>query len=108
MELDMFKGSIDILMLCILKNQDSYGYEISNIIKEGSKCIYEIGEGTLYTALNRLEKKLLIDSYWRIENNRNRKYYTITDTGLVHLQERIKNIKNLNLLIEKLYMNIRD
>lgn len=104
MNIEIFKGSIDIFILCILNSKISYGYEISKIIKEKSDDSYEIGEGTLYTSLKRLENKKLINSFWEIEkkNNMNRKYYKITDLGKDYLKEKILGIKNFNVLLDKM------
>lgn len=102
MDLEILKGTIDILILCALKSKTSYGYEISKLIKENSNNSYEIGEGTLYSSLKRLEQKELIFSCWKLIDERNRKYYTITELGESYLQKKILGIKNLNILLNKL------
>lgn len=102
MDIEIFKGSIDVLILCTLQSRTSYGYEIIKLIKEQSNDIYEIGEGTLYTSLKRLETKNLITSFWELKDDRNRKYYNITNLGEKYLQEKVLGIKNLNILLDKL------
>ncbi|AWZ49894.1 PadR family transcriptional regulator [Hathewaya limosa] len=102
MDIEIFKGSIDILVLCILNGKISYGYEISREIKEKSNDTYVIGEGTLYTCLKRLENKKLIESFWQVKEDRNRKYYNITKGGREYLEEKILGIKNFNVLLDKL------
>lgn len=102
MDIEIFKGSIDVLILCTLQSRTSYGYEIIKLIKEQSNDTYEIGEGTLYTSLKRLETKSLITSFWELKDDRNRKYYNITNLGEKYLQERVLGIKNLNILLDKL------
>lgn len=57
MDKEIMKGSIDILILSIIEKHDTYGYEIAKSIKEKSEGLYSMGEGTLYPALKRLEKK---------------------------------------------------
>lgn len=102
MDIEIFKGSIDVLILGILNSRTSYGYEISKLIKEQSNDTYEIGEGTLYASLKRLENKELITSFWQFKDDRNRKYYNITDLGKEYLQEKVSGIRNLNNLLDKL------
>lgn len=102
MEIEIFKGLIDILILCVLSSRTSYGYEISKLIKEKSDNQYSIGEGTLYTSLKRLENKKLITSFWEVKDERNRKYYDITESGKDYIKEKILGIKNLNSLINNL------
>ncbi|WP_040213732.1 PadR family transcriptional regulator [Clostridium polynesiense] len=107
MDIEIFKGSIDVIILSALKARISYGYEISKIIKEESDNAYEIGEGTLYASLKRLENKALITSFWRLKDDRNRKYYTITDLGRKYLDEKVSGVRNLNILLDKL-MEVKD
>lgn len=102
MDIEIFKGSIDVLILCTLNSRTSYGYEISKLIKEKSNNTYEIGEGTLYASLKRLENKNLITSFWQLKDDRNRKYYNITNLGKKYLQEKVLGLKNLNILLDKL------
>lgn len=103
MDLEIFKGCVDVLILSLLENRkNSYGYEISKIIKKESNMEYSIGEGTLYTSLRRLEKKSLITSKWKLKEERNRKYYEITDEGKNYLSEKLDAIKKFNNLMENL------
>ncbi len=82
MNKEMLKGTVDLLILSVLKGRDSYGYEISKIIKTRSGD-FEILEATLYLSLKRLEKQQLIQSYWGNETEGGRrKYYRITDSGM--------------------------
>lgn len=53
------KGSIDILLLSLLAQQEMYGYEMVKTLKETSGDLYNMSEGTLYPALKRMEKKEL-------------------------------------------------
>ena len=64
MNKEMLKGTIDILILSVLNENDSYGYEISKIIKNRSGDSFEILEATMYLALKRLEKQNAIEGYW--------------------------------------------
>ncbi|WP_434167599.1 PadR family transcriptional regulator [Peribacillus frigoritolerans] len=65
MDKELMKGSIDLLLLSLLSQKKLYGYEITKILKEMSMGKYQISEGTLYSALKRLEKKEFIKGHWK-------------------------------------------
>ena len=71
-----------------MKDNDSYGYELSKLITDKTNGEYEINGQTLYSAIRRLEGKKLIESYWGDESQGGRrKYYKITEEGKKFLQE---------------------
>ena len=61
---EILKGSLEIILLSLLKNKPMYGYEISKTIKNLTENELTIGEGTLYPALKRLEERQLIENYF--------------------------------------------
>jgi len=94
------KGSIDILFLALIEKEDLYGYEIAKRLKEKSNELYCMGEGTLYPALQRLEKQKLINAYWQdSESGGRRKYYSITEEGKKELSKKLNEWDLLNNLI---------
>ncbi|MGI6452285.1 MAG: PadR family transcriptional regulator [Syntrophomonadaceae bacterium] len=79
---DLIRGHTDTIILNILRQGDSYGYEIYKKIIALSGKKYELKEATLYTAFRRLEQDELIVSYWGDESQGGRrKYYRITEKG---------------------------
>nr|WP_015141736.1 helix-turn-helix transcriptional regulator [Clostridium perfringens]AFV15160.1 Transcriptional regulator, PadR family [Clostridium perfringens] len=58
MDREILKGSLEIILLSLLKNKDMYGYEISKEIKNITDNVLILGEGTLYPALKRLKEKI--------------------------------------------------
>lgn len=79
---DLIRGHTETIVLNILRQGDSYGYEIYKKIIVLSGKQYELKEATLYTAFRRLEQDGLIVSYWGDETQGGRrKYYRITDLG---------------------------
>jgi DNA-binding PadR family transcriptional regulator len=101
MDKEMMKGSIDILLLSLIEKEDLYGYDIAKRLKEKSNETYTLSEGTLYPALQRLEKRKLIKSYWGdSETGARRKYYSITDEGKKVLSEKLNEWDLLNTLIK--------
>ncbi|MFD2706920.1 PadR family transcriptional regulator [Salibacterium lacus] len=102
---DLIRGHTDTIVLNVLYQQDSYGYEIYKTILEMSNGQYELKEATLYTAFRRLEKEGCIASYWGDESQGGRrKYYQITNEGKERLHQNKKEWvfakEILNKLIE--------
>ena len=86
---DVIRGYNDTIILAMLKQGDSYGYEISKRIEKISKGVYAVKETTLYSAFTRLEKNAYILSYSGMETNgRQRTYYKITESGLRYYKEK--------------------
>lgn len=85
---DVIRGYIDIMILYILLEEDSYGYEISKKIIKLTDAKYTIKETTLYSAFTRLERNQYIDSYSNDSLNNRRTYYKITEVGKEYYQEK--------------------
>lgn len=85
---DLIRGATDGIILNVLSQGDSYGYQMVQQIAELSDGHYEINEATLYTVFRRLSKKGLIDSYYGSETQGGRrKYYHITEAGITELTQ---------------------
>ena len=79
---DALRGSLDLLILKTLSLTAMHGWGISLRIQQTSKGVLEVNQGSLYPALQRLEKSGLIDSDWgTTDNNRRARYYRITAAG---------------------------
>lgn len=79
---DLIRGHTDTIILNVLRQGDSYGYEIYKKVIALSGQQYEMKEATLYTAFRRLQHDDLIASYWGDESQGGRrKYYRITAKG---------------------------
>jgi transcriptional regulator len=79
---DVLRGSLDLLVLKTLSLIPMHGWGISQRIQQMSKGILEVNQGSLYPALQRLEKDGLITSDWGMtENNRRARYYELTAAG---------------------------
>lgn len=103
MDKELMKGSIDVLLLSLISNQDLYGYEMTKRLKKLSNEMYDMSEGTLYPALRRMERKEWISSYWSQHGSTRRKYYTLTDKGKNELERKRKDWNNLNELMNRTY-----
>ena len=79
---DALRGSLDLLVLKTLSLTTMHGWGISLRIQQISKGMLEVNQGSLYPALQRLEKDGLITSEWGVtDNNRRARYYSLTASG---------------------------
>ena len=79
---DVLQGTLDLLVLKALSLAPMHGWGISQRIQQLSRDALHVGQGSLYPALYRLEKKGLVKSDWgTTENNREAKYYQLTAAG---------------------------
>ncbi len=87
---DVIRGYNDTIILCLLHDGDSYGYEISKKITEISEGKYVIKETTLYSAFTRLENNGFIESYsgGDVSGGKKRTYYRITEAGRQYYREK--------------------
>ena len=79
---DLMKGTLDLLVLKTLSLAPMHGWGISQRVQQISDGVLELNQGSLYPALQRLEKDGLITSEWgTTDNNRRARYYRITASG---------------------------
>ena len=89
---DGLRGSIDLLVLKILSLETMHGWGISRRIRQLSEGALDVNQGSLYPALQRLEKDGLVGSRWgTTDNNRRARYYQITAGGRRALGEEIES-----------------
>lgn len=79
---ELVQGTLDMLILKTLDLQPMHGYGISVRIEQMSKGIFRVNAGSLFVALQRLQRAGLIKSEWKdTENSRRAKYYALTQPG---------------------------
>ena len=79
---DALRGSLDLLILKTLSLAPMHGWGISQRVQQMSNGVLEVNQGSLYPALQRLEKNGLVTSDWETtDNNRHARYYRLTATG---------------------------
>ncbi len=100
---DVIRGYNDTIILCLLLEGDSYGYEISKRITDISEGKYIIKETTLYSAFTRLENNGFIESYsgGDVSGGKKRTYYRITDKGKGYYSEKCEEWKLTKEVINK-------
>ena len=83
----VLQGTLDMLVLKALQLEPMHGWGITERIEQWSESVLQLGQGTLYPALYRLERQDLIKSEWRVTaNNRRARYYSLTAAGTSHLR----------------------
>jgi PadR family transcriptional regulator, regulatory protein PadR len=75
------KGHLDMLLLSVLKDAPAHGYAVIERVAEISEGAFELGEGTVYPALRRLEGAKLLRSHWVEVQGRDRRIYQVTAKG---------------------------
>ena len=89
---DILRGTFDLLILRALSGAPAHGYAIARWIEQATDDVLEVGEGTLYPALHRLEERGWIDARWgNSENNRQAKFYSLTRRGRTRLAVETRN-----------------
>ena len=76
-------GLLDSMVLATVCEQDTYGYEITQRIRQA----VDVSESTLYPVLRRLQKNGYLETYDREYMGRNRRYYKVTNVGIAALEE---------------------
>ena len=85
---DLLQGTLDMLVLKALQLEPMHGWGITERIEQWSESVLQLGQGTLYPALYRLELQGLIRSEWKLSaNNRRARYYSLTRAGRRQLDE---------------------
>jgi transcriptional regulator len=87
---DLLQGTLDLLILRTLALEPMHGWGIAQRIQLSSQNVFQIGQGSLYPALHRLEYKGWVQADWKqSDNNRKAKYYALTRTGKKQLEAEI-------------------
>ena len=100
---DVIRGYNDIIILYLLLNDPSYGYEISKQIRTMSQDKYIIKETTLYSAFTRMEKNGYIESFTDevMSGGKKRTYYRITEAGRAYYTAKCEEWQLTKEVIEK-------
>ncbi len=104
---DVIRGYIDTMILFLILNEPSYGYEISKKIRELSNGKYVIKETTLYSAFTRMEKNGFVKSYAEnADNGKRRTYYAVTEEGRNYYKDKCREWQLTKEVIEHFVENV--
>ncbi|MGB2632356.1 MAG: PadR family transcriptional regulator [Candidatus Acidiferrum sp.] len=95
-QLELLKGTLDLLVLKIVALGPSHGYAIAQRLQQISKDFFQVHQGSLYPALHRLEDRGWLQAEWKkSETGREAKFYSLTRKGRRQLQDEARNWERL-------------
>lgn len=97
---DLVQGTLDLLILKVLALEPLHGWAIGQRISQMSSEVLQVGQGSLYPALHKLEQQGWIEAEWGdSENNRRAKYYALTREGRRALKQEAAQWERLSTAI---------
>jgi PadR family transcriptional regulator, regulatory protein PadR len=99
---ELLPGTLDLLILNALVRGAMHGYGIAQHLKDVSEDVLQVGESSLYPALQRLLLRGWVKAKWGVsENNRRARYYTLTSAGRKQLGVERREFERLIIAIHK-------
>lgn len=99
---DLLPGTLDLLILRTLRRGSAHGYGIAHHVRSASDDVLQVGESSLYPALQRLLLNGWVKAEWGAsENNRRARYYTLTAAGRRRLEAEEQAFDRMILAIRK-------
>src|SRR5579863_6414064 len=97
---DLVQGTLDLLILKTIELEPKHGWAIGKRIQQISREVLQVQQGSLYPALNRLERKGWIKAKWaETETGRQAKFYSLTASGRAQLEKETANWARLSAAI---------
>ena len=94
---DLPQGTLDMLVLQVVAQRPQHGYAIAQRLKQISKDVLQVPQGTLYPALHRLENRGFLVAAWKVsDTGRDAKFYRLTAKGRRHLQSETESWARLS------------
>jgi PadR family transcriptional regulator PadR len=99
-QMELLQGTLDLLVLKTLALEPMHGWGIAQRIQQISKEVLQVGQGSLYPALQRLENRGWITAEWSTsDNNRRAKFYSLTAAGRRQLAKELGEWEKLSSAI---------
>ena len=87
---EVVQGTLELLVLKTLSLEPMHGWGISNRLRQISGEVFDVNQGSLYPALQRMLRRRWVKATWRpSENNRRARYYELTDAGRRQLETQL-------------------
>lgn len=100
---ELVKGTLQTVILRLLRERGRmYGYEMTQMVKQLSQGKYQLTEGSLYPTLHKLEKEGLLGTEREQIGGRTRKYYRLTEKGVVAAGSRVEEFRDFLQTMQKL------
>jgi len=99
---DLLLGTLDMMVLKTLAIEPMHGWGLSVRIEQITQGVFQINQGSLYPALQRLKRKGWITSEWRrSENNRRALYYELTSAGRKQLSKEVEQWEKVTSAVNR-------
>ncbi|MGB8128280.1 MAG: PadR family transcriptional regulator [Candidatus Angelobacter sp.] len=99
-QIELLQGTLDLLIFKTLALEPMHGWGIAQRIQQISQDVLQVGQGSLYPALHRLEQRGWIGSEWSTsDNNRRAKFYSLTRAGKSQLEKEMGEWERLSAAI---------
>jgi len=105
---DLVQGTLGLLILRILASEPMHGWALSQRLRQMSKDVLQVGPGSLYPALHKLENEGWIAAEWLVSDTRRRvKFYSLTKAGRKQLESQTADWKRLSGAISAIVLPAR-
>ncbi len=102
-EADLLQGTLDLLILRTLSLGPMHGFGVSQRIRQLSREVLNVQQGSLYPALHRLERRGWIRARWGLsENNRKARFYELTRAGERQLEVETRTWERLAAAVQQI------
>lgn len=98
---EALKGHLDLMVLASLEREPAHGYAIVSEIRARTRGTFDLADGTIYPALQRLEDARLLRSSWTLVNGRSRRIYALTARGRTELARRRRGWRAFSLAVTR-------
>ena len=106
---DLPQGTLDMLILQVVALGPIHGYAIAQRIRQISRDVVQVPQGSLYPALHRLENRKVLVGEWKAsETGREAKYYRLTAKGRGYLETETANWERLSVAIRLILRSAQD
>ena len=98
LRLGLRRGSLILAVMAQLRNEQ-YGYVLCKVLQQFG---IDIDENTLYPLLRRLEAQGLLESQWRMEDRRKKRFYRLSKEGVAVLEDLLREWHGINMALERI------
>lgn len=104
---DNLQGSLEILILKVLRRGQNSGYVIASLIEQASDDVLRVEEGSLYPALHRMTENGFLKAEWRMsDSGRRARFYELTAKGRKRLEEEEKRWRAVTAAVAKVLRTV--
>ena len=102
---DLLQGTLDMLILKTLALGSMHGFGVSQRIRQLSRDVLDVQQGSLYPALHRLERRGWIRAHWGTsDNNRRARFYELTRVGRRQLEDETRSWERLAAAVQQVLL----